>query len=134
MNFDVGLLLSSIATLSGLIQTVILINDHNNKKAKERLKYAEDKMKLPLKTGTKALEKILSEEEIVSLFNEITQINSTIYSNIKTSHASEEDISTGKTAMCEALEIIKQNNNDELPTERLKKMWMEYHCEDVARD
>lgn len=127
-----GLVVSGVSALGTLIQAFYTAKSSNKKISKREITKAENRASKPLIIGAKQVGDVIDEELLLTLSREIEDHHKALvnaFSNSELTVSEKEVIvESARIQICKFLGEVKNFNNDQLPTERLKKLWESNRC------
>jgi hypothetical protein len=122
-----NLLISSISAASSVVQA------HNSNKVNPSdITKAQKRIDDPFKRGGSKLASVIDNKLLEALANKAHKEAQELIHNIKNQEdidIVQNHISEANSRVCFYLNQIKNHNKNELPTERLKKLWSSHVCE-----
>ncbi|MEZ8688298.1 hypothetical protein AB6D53_11750 [Vibrio splendidus] len=127
-----GLVVSGVSALGTLVQAFYTAKSSNQKISKREITKAENRASTPLKIGAKQVGDVIDEELLLTLSREIENHHKALVNAFSNSEltASEKEVivESARIQICKFLGEVKNFNSDQLPTERLKKLWESNRC------
>ncbi len=127
-----GLVVSGVSALGTLVQAFYAAKSSNQKISKREITKAENRASKPLIIGAKQVGDVIDEELLLTLSREIEDHHKALvnaFSNSELTVSEKEVIvESARIQICKFLGEVKNFNNGQLPTERLKKLWESNRC------
>ncbi|MGR5310802.1 hypothetical protein [Photobacterium damselae] len=127
-----GLVVSGVSALGTLVQAFYTAKSSNQKISKREITKAENRASKPLIIGAKQVGDVIDEELLLTLSREIEDHHKALvnaFSNSELTVSEKEVIvESARIQICKFLGEVKNFNNGQLPTERLKKLWESNRC------
>ncbi|MFA0408770.1 hypothetical protein AB4505_11350 [Vibrio splendidus] len=127
-----GLVVSGVSALGTLVQAFYTAKSSNQKISKREITKAGNRASTPLKIGAKQVGDVIDEELLLTLSREIENHHKALVNAFSNSEltASEKEVivESARIQICKFLGEVKNFNSDQLPTERLKKLWESNRC------
>ncbi|KJG38303.1 hypothetical protein UA32_10875 [Photobacterium angustum] len=127
-----GLVVSGVSALGTLVQAFYSAKSSNQKISKREITKAENRASKPLIIGAKQVGDVIDQELLLALSREIEDHHKALvnafYNSELTVSEKEIIVESARIQICKFLCEVKNFNNDQLPTERLKKLWESNRC------
>lgn len=125
-----NLFVSSISSISSVVQAY-----NSSSMTAAKIKKAERRIETPLKTGGAKVSQIIDSNLLNVLSTKADQEARELIIEISKTddvELTKQLIGVATERLCFYLQQIKKYNNDELPTERLKKLWLSHGCKEIC--
>lgn len=128
-----GLAVAGISALGTIVQAYYSAKAKHTNISQKTLKQAEKRAETPLKTGIKKVDQVIDDRLLIALQEQIDEQNNELikaFRNTVTTDAEKERlVEKARLQICHFLSEVKSYNEDRLPTERLKKLWLSNRCQ-----
>ena len=127
-----GLAIAGVAALGTIVQAYYSAKKADKDISTAKLKKAEERASLPLKTGIKKVAEVIDDELLETLQAEIEKHNKNLIKAFKTPSVRDSErellVEAARMQICRFLFEVKRFNQDRLPTKRLEKLWSSNKC------
>ena len=121
-------LVSSLSALSSMVQAY-----NSSKITNEDIKKARKKLDEPLKIGGSKVSQVIDSELLQTLSSKAEQEARELIKLLTETQdieLLEQPMTEANSRLCFYLSQIKSHNNGDLPTKRLKQLWLSHRCEE----
>lgn len=128
-----GLVVAGVTALGTIVQAFYTARAKNKKVSRTSLKKAEARASEPLKVGAKRVAEVIDQELLEALQGEIETRHKKLIQAFRSANVSdtarEKQVEAARQQICRFLDQVKNFNAGQLPTKRLKDLWISNRCE-----
>ena len=127
-----GLVVAGVTALGTIVQAFYTARAKNKPVSSASLKKAEARASAPLKIGAKRVAEVIDRELLETLQNEIENRHKKLIQAFRSEgigeREREEQVEAARLQICRFLNQVKQFNAGQLPTRRLRDLWVSNRC------
>lgn len=127
-----GLVVAGVTALGTLVQAFYTARAKNKKLSRASLKQAEERANEPLKIGAKRVAEVIDKELLEALQGEIENRHKKLIRAFRSENVNaierEKQVEAARQQICRFLDQVRKFNAGQLPTRRLKDLWVSNRC------
>lgn len=127
-----GLVVAGVTALGTIVQAFYTARAKNKKVSRASLKKAEARASEPLKVGAKRVAEVIDQKLLEALQGEIEIRHKKLIQAFRSANVSdtarEAQVEAARQQICRFLTQVKNFNAGQLPTKRLKDLWISNRC------
>ena len=128
-----GLVVAGVTALGTIVQAFYSARAKNRKLSRSSLRKAEARASAPLKIGAKRIAEVIDPELLDTLQGEIENRHKALIQAFRSESASEiereKQVEAARQQICRFLNQVRKFNAGQLPTRRLKDLWVSNRCQ-----
>ena len=127
-----GLVVAGVTALGTIVQAFYTARAKNKKVSRASLKKAEARAGEPLKVGAKKVAEVIDRELLETLQGEIENCHRNLIEAFRSETGNETErekqVEAARQQICRFLKQVRKFNAGQLPTKRLKDLWVSNRC------